>query len=119
MKSIRRPLFATLLIAISAISTPSFSASTAEKTLNYKEIVVILGMTDEQKIINSLVGKKVSVKLIATGPQSLMVKKRDGVFFSCDKKSPGFKSGQVTATVTNFEITPDGDLSISLDKCGT
>lgn len=118
MKSIRIPLSA---LALCALAAPSFaqSPSTASKPLSYAQVTKMLAGGDDAKVSKAIVGKTVAVKLVNAGPDTLVVRKGDGVYFICDTRTPGFRSGVVTAKVTKFETTHEGDLSLSLDKCGS
>lgn len=87
--------------------------------MTYAAVVKLIGETkgDVAKTSPRLVGQTVKLKLVAKGPQSLVVNAKDGVFFTCDERAKGFKGGEVTAKVTKYANTPDGDVSIHLDRC--
>lgn len=90
------------------------------KPLTYRAVTKLIGDAkgNDRLIVASLVGKSVSLTLKATGPQALVVDPKDGVFFVCASRSPSFRSGAVVANIAAYETTPDGDVSISLDRCG-
>lgn len=117
MKSVKLSLSTLALCALVAPAI-AVTPSTGAKPLNYKEVVKILGEGDDSKVSKAIVGKTVNIKLLPGGPDSLVVKKGDGLYFICDTTAKGFKSGQVISKVTKFETTHEGDLSLSLEQCG-
>lgn len=118
MKSFRIPLAALVLGAL-ALPTFAQSPSAAVKPLTYDQVTKLLAGGDDAKISKAVVGKTIAIKLVSAGPDTLVVRKGDGVYFICETRAPGFKSGPVTAKVVKFESTHEGDLSLSLDKCGS
>lgn len=117
---LRRPgsLFAAVVPATPTAIDQANAAGV--KSLTYRAVTKIIGDAkgNDRLIVANLVGKSVSLRLKATGPQALVVDPKDGVFFVCADRSPAFRSGAVTAKITAYETTPDGDVSISLDRCG-
>jgi hypothetical protein len=116
----RRPwsLFAATVPATPAARDQANADS--EKSLTYRAVIKIIGDAkgNDRQIVANLLGKSVSLTLKATGPQALVVDPKDGVFFVCASRSPSFRSGAVVAKIAAYETTPDGDASISLDRCG-
>lgn len=111
------------LLAFSALATSVYAQSASVKTdkpLNYSHVIKLIGQGggDDAKILASLKGKPVSLTLVSAGPHSLIVKRGDGIVFSCDTRAPGFKKGKVNSTITNIETTHEGDISLSLGRCG-
>ena len=118
--------FTALIVALSSAlsahaSSPAAStpASPAAQTMTYAAVVRLIGETkgDVAKTSPRLVGQAIKLKLVAKGPQSLVVNVKDGVFFTCVERAKGFMGGDVTAKVTKYGLTPDGDVSIHLDRC--
>lgn len=112
------------MFAAAVAATPAAKDSAkAEgvKPLTYRAVTKIIGDAkgNDRLIVANLVGKSVSLTLKATGPQALVVDPKDGVFFTCTSRSPAFRGGAVTANIAAYETTPDGDVSISLDRCGS
>ena len=118
---LRRPgsLFAAEVTATPAVKDQA--KADGVKPLTYRAVTKIIGDAkgNDRLIVANLVGKSVSLALKATGPQALVVDPKDGVFFVCASRSPAFRSGAVTAKIAAYETTPDGDVSISLDRCGS
>ena len=89
--------------------------------MTYAQILKMIGPKATSKSVsNQLVGKPVSLKLIATGPQALMVKRADMIFFICDKKVGAFKSGVVNTTITKASLpspTEEGEITFYLAEC--
>lgn len=108
-------------LAFSTIS-PTIYAQTAsakiDKPLSYSQVVKLIGLGEDAKISKALNGKFVKLTLLAAGPQSLVVKRGDGVFFVCETRVAGFKKGPVIAKIIKIETTHEGDISLSLDRCG-
>lgn len=117
---LRRPgsLFAATVPATPAAKDQANPDSV--KPLTYRAVTKIVGDAkgNDRLIVANLVGKSVSLTLKATGPQALVVDPKDGVFFVCASRPPSFRSGTVVAKIAAYETTPDGDVSISLDRCG-
>ena len=114
--------FTALIVALStALSAHAANPtpSPAAQSLTYAAVVKIIGETqgDVAKTSPRLVGQAIKLKLVAKGPQSLVVNVKDGVFFTCVERAKGFMGGDVTAKVTKYGLTPDGDVSIHLDRC--
>ena len=89
--------------------------------MTYAQVLKMIGPKATSKSVSSqLVGKPVSLKLIATGPQALMVKRADMIFFICDKKVGAFKSGVVNTTITKASLpspTEEGEITFYLAEC--
>ena len=89
--------------------------------ITYDQILKMIKPKATSKSVSSqLVGKPVSLKLIATGPQALMVKRADMIFFVCDKKVGAFKSGVVNTTITKASLpnpTEEGEITFYLAEC--
>ena len=89
--------------------------------ITYDQILKTIGPKATSKSVSSqLVGKPVSLKLMATGPQALMVKRADMIFFICDKKVGAFKSGVVNTTITKASLpnpTEEGEITFYLAEC--
>jgi hypothetical protein len=113
----------SLLLAGAAQAANLHPAATAQEgagtPLNYAGMIKIIGAAkgDKRVIDSKLVGRTVVLKLIAPGPQSLVVNVKDGVFFVCQKRDPAFKAGNLQTKVLAYETTPDGDMSITLESC--
>lgn len=112
------------LFAATAPATPAAKDQAnpdSVKPLTYRAVTKLIGDAkgNDRLIVASLVGKSISLTLKATGPQALVVDPKDGVFFVCASRSPSFQSGAVVAKIATYETTPDGDVSISLDRCGS
>ena len=111
------------LLAAAVAATPAAKdqdKADAVKPLTYRAVTKIIGDAkgNDRLIVVNLVGKSVSLTLRATGPQALVVDPKDGVFFVCASRATAFRSGAVSAKIAAYETTPDGDVSISLDRCG-
>lgn len=93
--------------------------SSVTSPLSYADLLKQITATkgDPTLMRPRLVGKRLKLKLRATGALALMVSQKDGVFFTCNERTPGFKGGSVTAAVTAYELTPEGDVSVELDRC--
>lgn len=118
---LRRPglLFAATTPALQNAADQA-NPDSMKPPLTYRAVTKIIGDAkgNNRLIVANLVGKAVNLKLKATGPQALVVDPKDGVFFVCASRSQAFRSGDVTAKIAAYETTPDGDSSISLDRCG-
>ena len=98
--------------AASATSTP-----TGGTTLSYSGMNKLVDGNNDDVTRKRLIGRKVQLTLKAAGPQSLTVNPKDGIFFACKQRSPSFKGGTITATITDFELTPEVDVLVTLDRC--
>lgn len=110
-------------MAQSVFQQPVNAQSASVKTdipLNYSQVVKLIGQGEgkDAKISKTLKGKPVTLTLVATGPDSLVVNPGDGVFFVCETRASGFKKGLVNSTITKVEMTHEGDISLSLSHCG-
>ena len=118
---LRRPgsLFAAKTPA-PPIAADQANPDSVKPPLTYRAVTKIIGDAkgNDRLIVANLVGKAVNLTLKATGPQALVVDPKDGVFFVCASRSQAFRSGAVTAKIAAYETAPDGDSSISLDRCG-
>lgn len=111
-------LTATSSAVVAATPDQGGSSSTAISPISYAQIIksMKVGGADSAKTRKLLVGKIAKVNLIATGPQALMVDRKDMIFFHCDKRASGFKGGEVTSKITDF--SDEEAVSVSLEKCG-
>jgi hypothetical protein len=54
---------------------------------------------------------------LKSSSDALFVNAKDGIYFICDKRPASFRGGSVTAMVTKYGLTPDGDVSVGLERC--
>lgn len=94
----------------------------SESEITYAQILKIIATpkATAKTMSDKIVGKSISLKLIATGPQALMVNREDLIFFICNSKAPGFKAGNVKTKITKF-FSPaygeEGEITITLAEC--
>lgn len=118
-----RALAAVALVAAASLAfavNDKASATSADKPLSYPQIVKAIeaGGATPAKTAGMIVGKTATVKLISTGDTALMVNKKDGVFFVCEKRVNGFKSGTVTSKISKYAAPDDGEVTVTLASCG-
>lgn len=91
--------------------------------LAYPQVIDLLTETQTQpaQVRPKLVGKTVSVTLVAGKNSLWVVSPDDGVYFACAASASGFKGGAVVAKVIQYEA-PDhgegGEPHLTLDRCG-
>lgn len=73
----------------------------------------------ERVISSKIMGKKVQLDLkkFGNGSPDFYVKRSDMIGFICSKSSPGFKGGNVIATITMHEEAEGGSHFYTLDNC--
>ena len=60
---------------------------------------------------------RLELKKFGNGSPHFYVKRSDMIGFICQKSSPGFKGGVVTATITKHEEAEGGSHFYTLDSC--
>lgn len=75
----------------------------------------------ERVVSNKILAKKVrlDLKKFGNGSPDFYVKRSDMIGFICSKSAPGFKGGNVTATITMHEEAEGGSHFYTLDNCTT
>lgn len=109
------PSVAVLAIGLSALACVHAADS---QPLTYDGLKKIIGQTqgDVAKTTPRVVGKSLSLRLKSLS-DALFVNAKDGIYFTCDKRPASFRGGSVTAMVTKYGLTPDGDVSVGLERC--
>lgn len=108
----RAAVFAFGLIALTYVHAAD------PRPMTYEGLKKRTGQThgDVAKTAPQVVGKAITVKL-KSSTDALFVDAKDGIYFTCDQRAPSFKGGALTATVTKYGLTPDGDVSVGLENC--
>ena len=136
MKTTRLSLvFAALAFAASAAisataAAPAKPTSPAAEPMNYAQLGVAIRnanggkMNTDETIIKKITGKVVKIKLIkgeGGGPEEwFFVKKGQEESFTCKTRSPSFKGGLVTATISKVSFDAiEGYMEVELDHCGS
>jgi len=93
-------------------------AADPRPTMTYEDLTKLIGQTqgDVAKTTPQVMGKSITVKLKSSN-DALFVQAKDGIYFTCDQRAAPFKGGVVMATVTKYGLTPDGDVSVGLERC--
>ena len=119
MKSVYAIL--TTLVACNAL------AQAPSPALAYKDIVRDAAQINkfehgnEDALKSSSVGRTVALDLKpfpkSTGSSAFYVDIKDGIAFTCAKKSAGFKGGNVIAKITEYEAGEEETHFFELDNC--
>ena len=114
----------TIAIAIAFVSALAAGNALAQTpTLTYPDIVKEARRYDklegsERVVSNKVLLQKVrlDLKKFGNGSPDFYVRRADMIAFVCAKSAPGFKGGNVTATITLHEEAEGGHF-YTLDNC--
>ena len=117
----------TALVAFNALVACNALAQAPAPALQYKDIVHDAAQINkfehgnEDALKSSSVGRTVALNLKpfpkSTGSSAFFVDIKDGIAFTCAKKSAGFKGGIVIATIVSHEDGEEETHFFELDNC--